>query len=114
MVKLSAPYRSSLEIAATAAPLLRATFGPERLLWGSDWPFTGFETTVQYPAMRAAVDVWIPDPDERRIILWARLESETAAEEMLALEACDVQGVWTSGRGKDTIPTLRALADQLG
>ena len=45
--------------------------------------------------------------------VWARLESETA-EEMLALEACDVQGVWTSGRGEDAISTLRALADQLG
>jgi hypothetical protein len=45
--------------------------------------------------------------------VWARLESETA-EEMLALEACDVQGVWTSGRGEDAISTLRVLADQLG
>jgi predicted TIM-barrel fold metal-dependent hydrolase len=68
-VKLSAPYRSSLEIAETAAPLLRGAFGPERLLWGSDWPLTGFEKTVQYPAMRAGFDVWVPDPSERRIIL---------------------------------------------
>jgi hypothetical protein len=34
--------------------------------------------------------------------VWARLESETAEE------------MWTSERGEDTIPTLRALADQLG
>jgi hypothetical protein len=33
---------------------------------------------------------------------------------MLALEACDGRGVWTSGRGEDTISTLRALADELG
>ena len=68
-VKLSAPYRSSLEIAAAAAPLLRRTFGSERLLWGSDWPFTGFEKTTQYSAMRAALNTWIPDPAERDIIL---------------------------------------------
>jgi predicted TIM-barrel fold metal-dependent hydrolase len=68
-VKLSAPYRSSLEIAAEAAPPLRRAFGPERLLWGSDWPFTGFEKTIQYPAMRAALETWVPDPAERGIIL---------------------------------------------
>lgn len=45
--------------------------------------------------------------------VWARLEPETA-EEMLALETCDVQGEWTSGRGEDAIATLRALADRLG
>jgi predicted TIM-barrel fold metal-dependent hydrolase len=68
-VKLSAPYRSSLEIAAAAAPLLRRAFGPERLMWGSDWPFVQFEKTIQYGAMRAVVDDWVPDPNERRIIL---------------------------------------------
>ena len=68
-VKLSAPYRSSLEIAAAAAPLLRRAFGPERLLWGSDWPFTGFEKTTQYPVMRAVFETWVPDRAERGIIL---------------------------------------------
>ena len=68
-VKLSAPYRSSYDTALDAAPSLRREFGPERLLWGSDWPFTGFEKTVQYPPMRAALDSWVPDPDERQIIL---------------------------------------------
>jgi predicted TIM-barrel fold metal-dependent hydrolase len=68
-VKLSAPYRSSYDTAEEASRPLRRTFGPERLLWGSDWPFTGFEKTVQYPAMRTALNEWVTDPDERRIIL---------------------------------------------
>lgn len=68
-VKLSGAYRSSDEIAAAAAPLLRGAFGPERLVWGSDWPHTQFEKSVQYGQTRAALDAWVPDPDERRIIL---------------------------------------------
>lgn len=68
-VKLSAPYRSSDAIAAAAAPLLRKAFGPERLLWGSDWPHTGFEGKVRYATLRSQLDGWIPDADERRIVL---------------------------------------------
>lgn len=42
-VKLSAPYRSATGAAVrTLAPLL-AAFGPERLLWGSDCPWTQHE-----------------------------------------------------------------------
>jgi len=68
-VKLSGAYRSSDEIAAAAAPLLRDAFGPDRLVWGSDWPHTQFEQTVQYAQTRAALDAWVPDPAERRVIL---------------------------------------------
>lgn len=68
-VKLSAPYRSSDAICAAAAPLLLAQFGPERLLWGSDWPHTGFEGKVQYATLRSQLDAWVPDPSERRIVL---------------------------------------------
>ena len=68
-VKLSAPYRSSNEIAAAAAPLLRKHFGPEHLLWGSDWPHTGFEGKVDYATLRAQLDIWVPDAAERRIVL---------------------------------------------
>lgn len=68
-VKLSGAYRSSPETAAAAVPLLRRAFGAERLVWGSDWPHTQFEKTVQYGQTRAALDAWVPDPDERRIVL---------------------------------------------
>jgi predicted TIM-barrel fold metal-dependent hydrolase len=39
-VMLSAPYRTSFEGAREAAPILLEAFGPDRLLWGSDWPHT--------------------------------------------------------------------------
>lgn len=68
-VKLSAPYRSSNEIAAAAAPLLRERFGAERLLWGSDWPHTGFEGKIDYATLRAQLDIWVPDAAERSIVL---------------------------------------------
>ena len=68
-VKLSAPYRSSDAIAADAAPKLLAAFGPERLLWGSDWPHTGYEGKVSHLRLRAQLDTWVPDKDARRIVL---------------------------------------------
>jgi predicted TIM-barrel fold metal-dependent hydrolase len=68
-VKLSAPYRSSNAIAAAAAPMLLKSFGPERLVWGSDWSFTGFEGKVNYAELRAMLNTWVPDPGERRMVL---------------------------------------------
>lgn len=68
-VKMSAPYRSSNEIAAAAAPMLRQAFGPDRLLWASDWPHTGFEGKVRYSTLRAQLDQWVPDAGERKIVL---------------------------------------------
>lgn len=68
-VKLSAPYRSSDEIATAAAPLLLRNFGPERLMWGSDWPHTGYEGKVAYATLRNQLNAWVPDPDERQIVL---------------------------------------------
>lgn len=68
-VKLSAPYRSSDATAAAAAPLLLKAFGPERLVWGSDWPHTGFEGKVSYATLLGQLDTWVPDPAERRLVL---------------------------------------------
>lgn len=68
-VKLSAPYRSSDAIAAAAAPLLLDAFGPQRLMWGSDWPHTGFEGKVEYAVLKAQLLQWVPDPVQRRIVL---------------------------------------------
>lgn len=68
-VKLSAPYRSSDEVARTAAPLLLKAFGPDRLMWASDWPHTGFEGKVNYATLRRQLDDWVPDPAQRRIVL---------------------------------------------
>jgi predicted TIM-barrel fold metal-dependent hydrolase len=73
-LKLSGSYRNGPggrgeQIAAAAAPLARAAFGPARLLWGSDWPHTQFEGSASYAAVRAELDRWIPDPAERSAIL---------------------------------------------
>lgn len=73
-VKLSGAYRNGTngvgeQTALAAIPLLRASFGMDRLLWGSDWPHTQFETTVNYGRARTLLDSWLPDPAERRIVL---------------------------------------------
>jgi predicted TIM-barrel fold metal-dependent hydrolase len=73
-VKLSGAYRNGgIErgeaIALEAIPLLRRAFGPERLLWGSDWPHTQFERLTNYEAAVAAFERWISDSSERAVIL---------------------------------------------
>ena len=78
-VKVSGAYRNGADgrgdaIATQALPLLRSTFGLDRLAWGSDWPHTLFERTVNFPTVRRALDLWLPSEDERRIVL-----HETAA-----------------------------------
>ncbi|TAL52079.1 amidohydrolase family protein [Pandoraea sp.] len=73
-VKLSAAYRSAAgvageAIARAATPLLKQAFGLDRLLWGSDWPHTRFETTVDYSQACRAIQALLPDADERRAVL---------------------------------------------
>jgi predicted TIM-barrel fold metal-dependent hydrolase len=71
-VKISAPYRNGPEgeaFAVEAYPLLRQALGPDRLLWGSDWPHTQFEAGQDYPKNRAFLDRLAPDAVERAQIL---------------------------------------------
>jgi predicted TIM-barrel fold metal-dependent hydrolase len=68
-VKLSASYRlASRETAKALAAELLKTAGPERLLWGSDWPFAAFEDQVTYADTVRDFFDWIPDPAARRKI----------------------------------------------
>jgi len=69
-VKLSGAYRNGAgaTLQDTINPL-RENFGLIRLLWGSDWPHTQFETQIGYGAARAALDRWLPDPNDRRVVL---------------------------------------------
>ena len=68
-VKLSAGYRlESEQVARDCARALLANAGPERLLWGSDWPFAAFEETMRYEHAIAGLADWVPDPHARRII----------------------------------------------
>lgn len=73
-VKLSAGFRQGSEEAATgyARELLKCA-GPERLLWGSDWPFAAFESTMRYGEAVTSFERWVPDPAAR-----ARIGGETA------------------------------------
>jgi predicted TIM-barrel fold metal-dependent hydrolase len=73
-VKLSAAYRLGSrtpgeEIARAAVPLLRKHFGAQRLLWGTDWPHTQHEDAVTAADVRRSIEAWLPDADERRIVL---------------------------------------------
>ena len=73
-VKLSAGYRlKTPQTAIDCAQQLLKHAGPERLLWGSDWPFAAFEDKVTYADTVAAFKAWVPDAAAR-----ARIGGETA------------------------------------
>lgn len=73
-VKISGFYRTGAgpqgETTAKAAyPLLRDAVGLDRLIWGSDWPHTQFESQMTYEKARRFLDVLVPDAKERQQIL---------------------------------------------
>lgn len=68
-VKLSAAFRlPSRELAQQVAAVLLREAGPDRLLWGSDWPFTAFESTMDYGQALADLTRLVPDPVARHRI----------------------------------------------
>jgi len=73
-VKLSAAYRSArgangMAHGDTLIPALLASFGPRRLVWGSDWPHTQHRSLIDYSAARAALPRWIPDTSQQQVVL---------------------------------------------
>ncbi|WP_374419804.1 amidohydrolase [Chromobacterium sp.] len=71
-VKISAAYRNGLagrgeDIARAALPLLDGALGPERMLWGSDWPHTQFGS-IRYARTLELLEQWLPDAGRRRQI----------------------------------------------
>lgn len=67
--KLSAPYRlEGLDPGPLARRWLRLV-GPERLVWGSDWPWTGHEAGRDYRGALDAVAAWVGEPSARAV-LW--------------------------------------------
>ena len=72
-VKLSAAYRnwpaSTDACAHDAVQALLKAFGPERLMWGSDWPHTQHREIADYTTAHAALAGWVPDAAVRRRIL---------------------------------------------
>jgi len=54
-------------------PYVRAlidTFGPDACLWGSDWPFLRAEQRVDYGPLLRLIEHLVPDPGQRRRLLW--------------------------------------------
>ncbi len=73
-VKVSGYYRNgTLEsgdaFGAEGIKLLLKSYGPKRLLWGSDWPHTGFEKKITYEMPLRVFERWVPDKKTRDIIL---------------------------------------------
>jgi predicted TIM-barrel fold metal-dependent hydrolase len=77
-VKLSAPFRLtwaapgkprdplSVALAREAARCLFENAGTERLVWGSDCPFVGHESSVTYADTLNELNDWVPDAPTRR------------------------------------------------
>ena len=75
VVKLSGPFRSSLEgppyrdVDRFVAAVIDA-FTLDRCVWGSDWPFVRVDERVDYGPGYACLARWLPDDKDRRRVLW--------------------------------------------
>jgi len=67
-IKLSAPYRFPGRAGDVVARLLDRA-GMDRLLWGSDWPFTQHPEIGSYREARHWLDHWVPSTRSRQRIL---------------------------------------------
>lgn len=73
-VKLSGPFRASRELApyADMDPYFQAlvsTFGPSRLVWGSDWPFIRMNAKPDYSSTLSCLARWLPAPADQKAVL---------------------------------------------
>lgn len=64
--ELDYPYEDAQPF---ALQLLR-TFGAERCVWGSDWPFLRAPVRMDYAPLLTLIQRLIPDADARRRVLW--------------------------------------------
>jgi predicted TIM-barrel fold metal-dependent hydrolase len=79
-VKVSAAYRNGKDGAGEAAalkayPMLRDAIGLDKLLFGSDWPHTTFEKTVNFANQVSFFEKMVPNAAER-----AQIMGENAAK----------------------------------
>jgi len=75
IVKLSAPFRTSRQPFphADVDPFVAAvvdTFGLDRCVWGSDWPFINTSQRVEYGNLLNCLERWLPSPDDRDRVFW--------------------------------------------
>jgi len=78
-VKVSGAYRNARtrsgvdanggDTARAAMPLLQSAFGLDRLMWGSDWPHTQFESVERFGAAHALMLDLLPTEREQRAVL---------------------------------------------
>ncbi|MCE8021120.1 amidohydrolase family protein [Halomonas sp. MCCC 1A11036] len=68
-VKLSAPYRSPVRDLRPHVRELLDKLGRERLVWGSDWPWTRHEDKHSYRDTFDWLTEWVRDDDDRHVIL---------------------------------------------
>ncbi len=80
-VKLSAPYRSPVINLKPHVQALLDHLGRDRLVWGSDWPWTRHEDKHTYRDTYGWLSDWISDADDRQHIL------DTSPRALFKLEA---------------------------
>lgn len=73
-VKLSGPMRASRQVAPydDMLPFVRAliaAYGPDALVWGSDWPFLRCAERMDYGPLLALLERWVPSAADRRRVL---------------------------------------------
>jgi predicted TIM-barrel fold metal-dependent hydrolase len=70
-VVMSSAYRVGPERARSATSMLLDAFGPDHLMWGSDWPHTdtGLNRVTTYPQTLRWFEEWVPDKATRLTIL---------------------------------------------
>jgi len=70
-VVMCGAYRVGPERARSATSMLLDAFGPDRLMWGSDWPHTdtGLNRVTTYPQTLRWFEEWVPDKATRQTIL---------------------------------------------
>lgn len=61
-----APDPRAMALAQLAADKLLQEAGPERLLWGSDCPFVGHESSLTYRDALQCLQQWVPSATARR------------------------------------------------
>ena len=70
-VKLSAPYRLGGAPAQPYVDALMEAGGPQRLMWGSDWPWVSNDVGRDYAQLQSQFVEWVPDAADRAVILGA-------------------------------------------
>jgi predicted TIM-barrel fold metal-dependent hydrolase len=75
VVKLSGPFRSSIEgppyrdVDEYIAAAIEA-FTLDRCVWGSDWPWVRMDERVDYGPVYACLKRWLPNEKDRQRVLW--------------------------------------------